>query len=215
LTPPLILLGSGGHASVLAECIQLCGFSLYAVVSPTKPEGPLFEQSVWLNGDANALDLDVRQYRVVNGVGSIGDTGKRKALFDLYKSKGFYFQNIVHPSAVISPHLRNLGEGFQALSGCIVNTGCHIGDNVVLNSRAVVEHHCRIGNHSFVASSATLCGSCEVEDQVHIGAAAVLNQGLFVGHGALIATGSVVIRNVTAKTLVMGVPARKQRDLSC
>ena len=46
-----------------------------------------------------------------------------------------------------------------------------------------------------------------------IGAGAVLLPGIEVGEQALVGAGSVVTRDVPARTVVMGVPARVTRDV--
>ncbi len=46
-----------------------------------------------------------------------------------------------------------------------------------------------------------------IGDQVWIGVGAIINPGVTIGNGAVIASGSVVTRDVSADTLVAGVPA--------
>lgn len=52
-----------------------------------------------------------------------------------------------------------------------------------------------------------------VEDDVWIGSGAIITDGVRVGRGAVIAAGSVVTRDVPARSVVGGVPARKLRDI--
>ncbi|TKX81054.1 maltose acetyltransferase domain-containing protein [Halorubrum sp. SD626R] len=52
-----------------------------------------------------------------------------------------------------------------------------------------------------------------VGDDVWIGGRAVLNPGVTVGDGAVIASGAVVTRNVPARTVVGGNPARVIREI--
>ncbi|MEL3945558.1 MULTISPECIES: sugar O-acetyltransferase [Streptomyces] len=47
-----------------------------------------------------------------------------------------------------------------------------------------------------------------IEDDVWIGAAAMVMQGVTIGAGSVVAAGAVVTRDVPARTLVAGVPAR-------
>ncbi|CDO37112.1 MULTISPECIES: acyltransferase [Novosphingobium] len=52
-----------------------------------------------------------------------------------------------------------------------------------------------------------------VEDHAWIGAGAIVLPGVTIGHGAVVAAGAVVHRNVAPMTVVGGVPARFLRDV--
>ena len=52
-----------------------------------------------------------------------------------------------------------------------------------------------------------------VEDDVWIGAKSTILKGVRVGRGAVVAAGSVVVRDVAPFTLVAGVPAKPLREL--
>lgn len=57
-----------------------------------------------------------------------------------------------------------------------------------------------------------IAATINIEDDAWIGAAAVILPGVRIGHGAVVAAGAVVSRDVAPNTIVAGVPARCVRD---
>lgn len=65
-------------------------------------------------------------------------------------------------------------------------------------------HHMSFDGESFEPNSAPIV----IEDHVWIGCNVTILKGVTIGTGAVIAAGSVVIRDIPAHTLAAGVPAR-------
>lgn len=96
-----------------------------------------------------------------------------------------------------------------------VNQGCTfmdgggitIGDDVMIAPRVSLV----TGGHPLPLDERreyTVSAPIVIEDDVWIGTAAVVTQGVTIGSGAVVAAGAVVTRDVPARTLVAGVPAR-------
>jgi acetyltransferase-like isoleucine patch superfamily enzyme len=51
-----------------------------------------------------------------------------------------------------------------------------------------------------------------IGDHVWIGSNVTISKGVSIGDGAVIATGSLVTKDVAARTLAGGIPARRIRD---
>ncbi|WJW74591.1 acetyltransferase [Thiohalobacter sp. IOR34] len=211
---PLILLGAGGHARVLAELALGLGLKIRGIAAPTAPgdSGP-FAGLAHLGNDEAVFGIPAAEIRLLNGLGSVGPVARRAALYRRFREAGYRFAGLVHPAAVVSPSAVP-GEGVLILAGAVVGTEAELDDNVLVNSRALLEHGCHIGPHSHLASGAVVCGDCQIGAEVHVGAGAVINQGRSIGNGAVIASGSVVTRDVEPWTLVAGVPATVIRKLA-
>ncbi len=207
----LILLGAGGHATVLAEILQAAGEPLLGLCAPRLPTPGLLANLPYLGDDEATEQHDPGTVQLVNGLGSSADISARAEIFRRFREAGYPFATVRHPSAIISPSAHT-GEGLQALAGSLINSEARLGDNVLINSHAVIEHHGEIGDHCHIASGAVLCGNCRLAAGVHIGAGAVVKQGVRIGTGAVIAAGAVVIADVPPHTLVAGVPARIKRE---
>jgi len=206
VTHPLIILGGGGHAMVLAEVLALLQ---RPVLGFTDVQTPVETQ--WLDylGDDAAMQTThaADTVTLINGLGSSGAITRRASLFGQYTAAHYIFGDVIHPNAWLSPSATH-GQGLQILAGALVNTGARLGANVLINSRATVEHHCEIGDHCHIASGAVVCGDCHVGRAVHIGAGAVINPGITIGDGVIIASGAVVIADVPTNSLMAGVPAQ-------
>jgi len=212
MNPRIVILGGGGHARVLADCLLEQDAMVIGYSAPGD-EGELLPGIPYLGPDSCLREFPANELRLVNGVGSVGHNSLRRGLFERYSALGFRFLAVRHPAAVVSKRLSQ-GAGCQFLPGATVNSGTRLGDNVIVNSRALVEHDCKVGDHVHIASGAVLCGGCRVGENVHIGAGSVVIQGIEIGNGAIIAAGAVVIENVKPLTLVAGVPAEIKRNLA-
>lgn len=207
-----LILGGGGHALVLADLLLHQNRHLLGYAAPTDT-GELCPGTPWLGTDATlgALLVHHPSLCLVNGLGSVGRITQRADLYTQLDGMGFRFATLRHPLASIATQRTELGPGHQVLAGAAVSPDVCLGSNVLINTRAVIEHGCRIGDHTHVASGAIVCGDCTIGARVHIGAGAVIVQGIQIGSGAVIAAGAVVTQNVEPLTLVAGVPARMKR----
>ncbi|MBI5041515.1 MAG: acetyltransferase [Gammaproteobacteria bacterium] len=214
---PLMLLGAGGHARVLAEILLGQGNTFLGITdihapTPDRSNGP-WSTLPFLGDDHAVFEHSPDSLFLINGVGSVGPISARQALFLRFTVAGYRFASVCHPTAVISPSAQ-LGAGHQILATAVVAAGAHLGNNVLVNTRAVIEHECRVDDHCHIATGAVVCGGCHIGTAVHIGAGATINQGIQIGAGAVIASGSAVIEDVPPHTLVAGVPARHKRTLA-
>ena len=87
-----------------------------------------------------------------------------------------------------------------AVSGCTTEeiAGSIVGANVIVNTRASLDHECWIGDHVHLAPGVVLSGMVTVEEGAHIGTGAILIQGVRVGARALVPAGAIVLGNVPA-----------------
>ncbi|NOX75387.1 MAG: acetyltransferase [Gammaproteobacteria bacterium] len=207
----LILLGGGGHATVLAEILHAMGTLPASLAALDAPLTGLLAGLPFLGGDDAVMSYATDTVQLINGLGSIADTRARTEIYQRFSAAGYGFAAVRHSAAIVSSSAE-AGKGLHVLAGAIINSEARLGDNVLVNSRALVEHHCNIGDHCHIASGAVLCGSCRLGIGVHVGAGAVVKQGVSIGDGAVIAAGAVVIGDVPAHSLMAGVPAQIKRE---
>jgi UDP-2-acetamido-3-amino-2,3-dideoxy-glucuronate N-acetyltransferase len=102
-----------------------------------------------------------------------------------------------------------IGERVRIQTGCYVTAFSAVEDDVFIGPGVFTYNDNSMGRHD---KSAPLAG-CVLRRASRIGGGARILPGIEVGEEAFVATGSVVTRNVARRALVMGVPARKVRDI--
>jgi len=90
----------------------------------------------------------------------------------------------------------------------MVGANTRLGDQVVLNTAAVADHECVLGDGVHLGPGAHLGGRVTVETCAFIGMGAVVLPDLKIGAGAIIGAGAVVTRSVPDNAIFAGVPSR-------
>jgi sugar O-acyltransferase (sialic acid O-acetyltransferase NeuD family) len=207
---PVIILGAGGHAKVLIDALKLRSVEIAGIVDPDQEKHGTSILGIPVIGDDDiVLKKAPGTIMLVNGIGSVKQPKLRKQLFDSFKSKGFTFASVLHPSAVVAPDVV-LGEGCQVMACAVIQPGSRIGINVIVNTKASVDHDCIISDHVHISPGVTLSGGVTIGRMAHIGAGATVVQGMNIGDNCLVGAGAVVIEDVPAETQVFGVPAKNR-----
>lgn len=102
------------------------------------------------------------------------------------------------------------------LMGAVLNVGAHIGKGSMIDMNAVIGSRAWIGKECHIGAGAVISGVLEpasaipvvIEDHVFVGANATILEGVHIHEYAVIAAGSVVIKDVQAGMVVAGVPSK-------
>jgi sugar O-acyltransferase (sialic acid O-acetyltransferase NeuD family) len=204
----LVMVGGGGHAAALFEALSPAEQGRVVGYVAAAPSVSGFFGVRYLGTDDALLDLPAADRPdLVLGVAGSSSNGRRAALFSRLDGAGFQWRTVRHASAWMAPSAA-AGNGLQCLPGAVINARAALGRNVIVNTRGVVEHDCRLGNHVHVGPGATLCGGVAVDHEAFIGAGAVVIPGIHIGAGACVGAGAVVVSDVPSGVTVAGNPAR-------
>lgn len=199
---PLYIIGAGGHAKVVVQVFESKKNKVTAILDsdPAKAGKMLLDHPIYPIHDENLSSP--AQFII-----AIGDNLVRKKNFEAMLSRGWFAVNAID---VVSNFGKNLtiGVGNVFFPYSCINSETKIGNNVIINTHAVIEHDCSISDHSHIGPNATLCGGVSVGTGTFIGAGATIIPGIKIGAWSVIGAGSVVIRDVPDNTTVVGNPAK-------
>lgn len=196
-TKPLVLIGGGGHASVLADILLGQGRDILAVISPKDVSSRnVFSGILHLNNDYDVRRFPSNEVLLVNGIGAVPRSSFRERISQYFLELGYKFETVISSKAMVSEHAM-IKSGVQVLPGASVQTGAIICDHSIINTGAVVEHDCDIGAYCHIAPNATVCGGVRVEDNVYIGANSTVLQGLKLERSSVVGAGATLTKDLS------------------
>lgn len=199
----LVILGAGGHGSVIADIARLNGYEEIVFLDDACTERVDGYPVVGKIPDYSRYTADADLFI------AIGGNATRQRLFRLLIENDASVATLIHPNAVIGENV-TVGRGTAVMAGAVVNPGAVIGEGVILNTGSSVDHDCRVGDFVHIAVGAHLCGTVTVGDGSFICAGATVINNVSVCGGATVGAGAVVVRDITEKGIYVGVPAKRK-----
>lgn len=194
---PIIFLGAGGHASVLAEILNLRDRTILGIIAPTSSQLKNYLNIPYLGTDQDIEKYSPRDVRLVNALGSlsVSDNRKREQLFLRLKEKGYFFDTVIHPNALISKNAV-INEGVHLMAGVIIQANSIISQNTIINTRASIDHDCSVGPNVHVAPGVIMSGNVNISKNAFIGVGSVIIQNIKIAESTMVKAGSVIIKDV-------------------
>ncbi|WP_275658758.1 acetyltransferase [Vibrio brasiliensis] len=193
--PPIILIGGGGHASVLADILFSQGREIRAIISPNNlAERKVFSSITHLKNDDDILSFPRESVLLVNGIGMMPNCALRQNLTSFYLDLGYSFETVIASTAIVSPYAK-ISSGAQVFPNAVVNTGASIGEHSIINTGAVIEHDSVVESFCHVAPKAIICGQALCSSGSFIGAGATVIQNVRLGKNIVVGAGETIRRD--------------------
>jgi len=194
----VIIIGGGGHAKVLIDCIERENkLEIVSVLDDNPDLHQILQYPVFRRTEFEAN----KNVKVILAIGN--NITRKKIAADLTVD----YATTIHPSAIISKYT-TIGKGTQIFAGAVINAGAIIGDHCIINTGAIIEHDCILEDFVHVSPNAALSGGVKIGSGSHFGIGANVIQNITIGSNVTIGSGAVVISNIPDNCTAVGIPAK-------
>lgn len=199
----VIIIGTGGHAKVVADIIELRGDHLKGFLTNDQTI------TTFLGKPVLGLDTDIEKFPDAYFIIAIGDASVRERIAASMPEAKWY--TAIHPSAVISEIDTQIGAGTMVSAGAVINACATIGEHCIINTHATVEHDNKIEAFAHISVGAMLAGAVTVGKRAWVGIGTSVLGGITICDDAMIGAGAVVVKNIEKPGTYIGVPAKEQK----
>jgi sugar O-acyltransferase (sialic acid O-acetyltransferase NeuD family) len=192
---PVLILGAGGHAKVVADALIQTGNEILGFLTPDKIPGSKFFRYGILGDDSVVDKYSPDNVVLANGIGSLPHQHLRWSLAAKMRQKGFTFLTVIHPSTIIANDVR-LDEGVQIMAGVVIQPSSHIGKDTIINTGVMIDHDCKVGENCHIAPGVVCSGKVYIASNSHLGTGTAVIQDVSIGENCVIAAGSVIYKDI-------------------
>ena len=157
----ILIIGAGSFSPEIDELARLLGFTETAFLD----DAPASAYSSPVIGTTEEIERLRSQYDTA--IVALGGNETRMKFHNQLKRCGYQVPILVHPSAYVSPDAE-LSVGCIIRAKCVVGRYAHLGEAVILNAGALVDHHVVIGDGCHILMGAVVRNMAKVEPLTRI-----------------------------------------------
>jgi sugar O-acyltransferase (sialic acid O-acetyltransferase NeuD family) len=206
----LLILGAGGHSTVVAET------ALYSGVASSISF--LDDRCTALNTCPSVLGWPVigplslavqpdKRLQFDAAVVAIGHAPTRLHWIQQLQVAGYFLPVLIHPTAWVSPSAK-LGPASVVFAHAAVQSQVSIGTGAILNTGCSVDHDSQLADCVHLCPGSHLGGEVKVGACSWIGIGASVIQQIRIGADVTVGAGAAVVRDLPDGVTAVGVPAR-------
>ena len=198
------VIGAGGHAKVVLRTLQDLGYAIAGIFDDDPRRQGLSLLGVPIIGPIEQIAEEPPRPALI----AIGDNATRRRIAERYDLP---WLTAVHPSALVDPSV-GIGRGTVVLPRAVIQVDTSLGDHVIVNTAATIDHDCVIKAYAHLAPGVHLAGGITIGNGALLGIGVAAMPGITIGHGVTVGAGAVVICDLPDHVIAVGVPAKVKRS---
>lgn len=202
-----------GHAKVVLEILlAMKQFDIAGFIDDDESKIGETIRGYEVIGTMQQLPELMKKLAISKGIVAIGHNAMRRKLTQKLIHSGIEVINAIHPTAHFDSDVQ-IGYGCYIAQGVIVVTGTKIGNSVNIHTAASIDHDNIIEDGANIAPGVHTAGRVTICKDAFLGTGTIVIPDIVIGEAAITGAGSVVVKNVDFYTQVIGIPAKKVKNL--
>lgn len=203
-----VIIGAGTYGEVYLAYLQEAGVDIVGFLDDAPEYKGTDIGGVPVLGNVSMMETIKESHGVEAVYCPLGNNKLRVRFLKKAKACGLKTPNYIHPTVSVSPGV-TIGEGVYILLGSCIMPHTVIKNYVMISMNVSLAHHNVLEEGVFLSTGCNFGAGIHAHKYAYCGIASTIMTGLHeLGEDCLIGAGAVVIRDVDAKAVMAGVPAK-------
>lgn len=204
MTPPLYVIGAGGHGKVVISTLLECGITVDGILDDDSNKIGEAILGAPVTGTINSFIAKKETARVIFG---IGENKTRKEITQRLSDAPVQWITAVHPKAWVHRSVA-IGKGTVIFAGAVIQPDTSLGEHCIVNTGALIDHDCIIADYCHIAPGCRITGGVKVGEGAFLGAGTTVIPGKTIGAWSIAGAGSTIITDLPPGVTAVGTPAK-------
>lgn len=208
MSKEIIILGTGGHATSVANVALSAGFNIKAFATPKITNSRYLDYPVI---DEN--DIFKMKNSTALALG-IGDNHLRVQIFNKFQDKltsfsldNIYFPTLIHASASIG-FQTTINAGTVVMPNATIGPCSRIGNACIINTNASIDHDSVMEDFSSLAPGVNAGGGVSIGHSSALGIGVAIKHNIKIGKHVVVGAKSYVHHDLPDNVIAMGIPCK-------
>jgi sugar O-acyltransferase (sialic acid O-acetyltransferase NeuD family) len=167
----IIIVGAGGLGREVLAILKNCNalqatYNILGFVDDGKSEGETINNTKVLGGVEYLNSLTHKTGVII----AISLPKIRKAIYNKISNSNIYYPTLLHPSVILSDEeFLRVGKGCIFCINTVLTTNISLGDFVLLNAGAIINHDAEIESFSTIMPGVNISTGAKVSEGCYIG----------------------------------------------